>query len=72
MVRFKRIYEKIKNLNRKLLVALLCYFILILIALYLLLPVYTSYDSFLLGLVLCVFAILIVKTIIHSQDETSE
>jgi hypothetical protein len=68
----KRIIEKIRALNRRLIIALVCYLILIVVALYAFLPVRSSYDRFLLGLVLCVFAILIVKTIAHSEDDTAE
>jgi hypothetical protein len=58
-----------KKINRKLLIALTCYGVLILAALYFLLPVRSSNESFILGVVLLVFALLIVKTIVHSQDE---
>jgi ABC-type uncharacterized transport system permease subunit len=59
--------------NRRLLVAFACYLVLILIALHALLPVRTSNDRFVLGFVLCFFAILIVKTIAHAaQDEDPE
>jgi hypothetical protein len=63
---------KLKRANRKLIVALACYFVLILIALYELLPVRTSNDRFILGFVLLVFALLIVKTIVHAKDDTPE
>jgi hypothetical protein len=55
--------------NRRLLAALICYGILILIALYALLPVRSSNEGFVLGLVLFVFVILIVKTLAHAEDE---
>jgi hypothetical protein len=58
-----------KKINRKLLIALICYGVLILAALYMLLPVRSSNESFILGVVLLVFALLIVKTIVHSQDD---
>ena len=59
--------------NRKLMIALACYLALILIALYGLLPVRTSNDRFVLGFVLCFFAILILKTIVHAvQDQNSD
>jgi hypothetical protein len=61
-----------KKVNRKLLIALVCYGVLILAALYLLLPVRSSNESFILGVVLLVLAILIVKTIAHSQDDDDE
>jgi hypothetical protein len=61
-----------KTVNRRLIVALACYGVLIGIALFALLPVRSSNEGFVLALVLCVFAILIVKTIAHAQDEESE
>jgi hypothetical protein len=64
--------EKIKAANRRLLAALACYCVLILIALYTLLPVRSSQEAFLLGVVLFIFAILIVKTLVHAADDTPE
>ena len=59
--------------NRRLLTALACYLALILIALYVLLPARTSNDRFVLWFVLCFFAILIIKSIIHAaQDQKME
>lgn len=59
--------------NRRLLAALACYLVLILIALYALLPTRSSNDRLILGFVLCVFTILIIKSIIHAgEDENSE
>ena len=59
--------------NRRLLAALACYLVLILIALYALLPVRTSHDRFVLWFVLCFFAVLILKTIVHAvQDRHSD
>jgi hypothetical protein len=63
---------KLKGASPRLFVALACYLILILIALYGLLPVRTSNDRFVLGFVLLVFALLIIKTIIHTKDDKSE
>ena len=63
---------KLKRANRKLIVALSCYFILILIALFELLPIRTANDRFVLGFVLLVFALLIVKTIVHSAEDKAE
>jgi len=57
-----------KKDSRKLIVAISCYGVLILAALYFLLPVRTSNEKFILGVVLAVFALLIVKTIAHSDD----
>jgi hypothetical protein len=57
----------------RLLAALACYLVLILIALCALLPVRTSQDRFVLWFVLCFFAVLILKTIVHAvQDQNSE
>jgi hypothetical protein len=61
--------EKIKNSNLRLIGALACYFALIVLALVALLPARTSNDRFVLGLVLALFAILIIKTIAHSQND---
>ncbi|MBN1566925.1 MAG: hypothetical protein JXA73_03705 [Acidobacteria bacterium] len=59
--------------NRRLLIALGCYLILIVIALIALLPVRNSHERFVLGFVLCFFAILIVKTIVRTiQDRNPE
>jgi hypothetical protein len=54
--------------HRKLMIALACYAVLIAIALYTLLPVHSSNDRFILGFVICFFAILIFKTIIQAAD----
>lgn len=58
-----------KRTNRRLLVALICYGVLFLAALYLLLPVRSSNESFILGVVLIFFALMIVKTI-RFRDKT--
>ena len=50
-------------------IAMACYCILALIALFVLSPVRNSQEGFLLGLVLFVFAFLALKTLIHAQDE---
>ena len=63
---------KLKGASRRLFIAMTCYLVLILIALYGLLPVRTSNDRFVLGFVLLVFALLIVKTIVHARDDKSE
>jgi len=49
--------------NRRLVIALACYLVLIVTALVVFLPVRTSNDRFVLWLVLAFLAILIVKTI---------
>ena len=60
--------ERLKRLPPRLWLALFCYGVLILVGLYVLLPVRSREDWFLLGMFLAVFAILMVKTIAHSQD----
>ena len=75
MIRFPplaTLRAKLKGPSPRLFIALACYFVLILIALYGLLPVRTSDERFVLGFVLLVFALLIVKTIIHAKDDKSE
>lgn len=57
-----------KKNNRRLIAAMICYGVLIMAALYLLLPVRSSNDAFLLGVLLLFFALLIIKTLVHSQD----
>jgi hypothetical protein len=63
---------KLAAANRRLLTAMACYCILIVIALYALLPVRSSNEGFILGVVLLVFAVLIVKTLAHAADEDLE
>ncbi len=58
--------------NKKLIIGLACYAVLIAIAVYALQPIRTSNDRFLLGFVLCFFAILIVKTIIRFFQDRNE
>ncbi len=66
------LFAKLKTANRRLLAALACYAVLIGIALYTLLPARTYYEQFILGLVLVVFALLILKTFVHSDDDKIE
>jgi hypothetical protein len=61
--------NKLAAANRRLLIALTCYFVLIGVALYVLLPARTQNDSFMLLMVLFVFTILIVKTLAHADDD---
>jgi hypothetical protein len=63
------IRERIARANRRLLIAMACYFVLIGVALYALLPIRTKDDGFLLIIVLCIFTFLIVKTLDHADDE---
>jgi hypothetical protein len=65
----KKLLEKIKGGNRRLIVALAGYLILILIILYSFLPVQTRDDQFFLALILGLFAILIIRTIAHSKND---
>jgi hypothetical protein len=60
---------KIKKLNRRLLIAMICYGVLVLAALYALLPVRTKQETYILTAVLLIFFLLIVKTLVHSKDE---
>jgi hypothetical protein len=63
------IREKIAHANRRLAMAMACYFVLIGVALFVLLPVRSKDDGFVLIIVLCVFAYLIIKTLDHAEDE---
>jgi hypothetical protein len=54
--------EKIKAANRRLIAAMSCYLVLIAAAVWML-------DGFLRAMVLFIFAILIVKTLVHAADE---
>jgi hypothetical protein len=65
----KPFFDKIKKLPDRLLICLGCYLVLILVGLYVLLPVETREERFILGIFLAVFAILIVKSIVHSKQE---
>jgi len=69
---FSNLRAKLKSANRRLLVAMACYLVLILIALYGLLPVHNSNDGFVLGFVLLVLTLLIVKTLAHAEDDKTE
>jgi hypothetical protein len=69
---FSNLRAKLKGANRRLIIAMACYLALILIALYELLPVRTSNDGFVLGIVLLVFLLLIVKTLVHAEEDKTE
>ncbi len=60
------IVRKIKTTNRRALFGILCYLVLLGIALYVLLPVRTSEERYLLGFVLFVFTVLIFRTLLHA------
>jgi len=66
----KPFLEKIKQLPARLLIALGCYLVLVIVGLYVLLPVRTQEDRFLLGIFLAVFAILALKTVIHANKDS--
>ena len=55
--------------KRRLIVALTCYGVLILGTLIALLPVRSSNETFILVVLLLFFALLIVKTIAHSDED---
>ena len=58
-----------KKGKRRLAIAMICYGVLILVALYVLLPVRSSNDSFILVVLLLFFALLIVKTIRFKDED---
>jgi hypothetical protein len=58
-----------KTNRRRLTIAMICYGLLISVALYGLLPVRSSNEGFILSVVLLVFLLLIIKTVAHSEDE---
>jgi hypothetical protein len=64
-----KLVEKIKGANRRLIVALAGYLVLIILILFTFLPVQTRDDQFFLALVLGLFAILIIRTIAHSKND---
>jgi hypothetical protein len=68
MSRLTDLGEKLKKLNRRLLVAMICYGVLIAAALYALLPVRSQNETFILTVVLLVLGLLIIKTLVHSND----
>ena len=59
--------EKIKQLPPRLLIALGCYLVLIVVGLFIFLPIRNQDDRILLAFFLAVFAILAVKTIVHAN-----
>lgn len=58
-----------ENKKLRLIIGMSCYGVLILAALYLLLPARTSNEKFILFVVLAVFALLITKTLAHSDPD---
>jgi hypothetical protein len=63
------IKERLKKGNRRLLAALSCYIMLIILACYLLLPARSRNDQFLLLAVVGFLTYLALKTLHHSDDE---
>jgi len=61
----KNILKRIKQLPPRLYIALFCYAVLILVGLFVILPVRSREEQFLLWVFLAVFAILIVKTVVN-------
>jgi lipopolysaccharide export LptBFGC system permease protein LptF len=61
--------NKFRAANRRLIIAMSCYCMIALAALFALLPARSSDEQFLLGLVLFVIGFLAIKTLVHSQDE---
>jgi hypothetical protein len=59
--------EKVKCANRRVLFAMVSYLALIGVALFVLLPVKTQEERYLLGFVLFIFCLLIFKTLIHAR-----
>ena len=53
-------------------IAMICYGVLILVALLGMLPVRTSNDAFILLVFLLVIALLIIKTLAHSENEDEQ
>jgi hypothetical protein len=59
--------EKVKSANRRALFGMVCYLALVGVALYVLLPIRTQEERYLLGFVLFIFCLLIFKTLIHAR-----
>lgn len=58
-----------KKVKSRLVIAMICYAVIIAVALYGLLPVRTQQESYILLAFLLVIFLLIVKTVVHSNDE---
>jgi uncharacterized BrkB/YihY/UPF0761 family membrane protein len=67
-----RLLEKIQTGKGRLAAAMICYAILLAIALYTLLPARSQQERFIVGAVVAVFVLLAVKTMAHSEDDGSE
>ena len=59
-------FKKIKSTNRRLLFALICYVVLLGASLYVILPIQSKEERYLLGFILFVFTILIFRTLLHA------
>ena len=66
----KTLRDKIKRLPPRLLIALGCYLALVSVGLYVLLPVRSREERFLLGIFLAIFAILAWKSIVHANKRS--
>ena len=62
--------EKIKKLPPRLLISLGCYIVLLAAGLFVLLPVRSQEDRYVLGFFLAVFTIFTWKTIVHAKKGT--
>ena len=60
--------EKVRK-NRRLVIAMACYGVLIAAALYMLLPVRNKDEAFVLWAVLLVLLLFIIKTLAHSDED---
>jgi hypothetical protein len=63
----KTFREKIKEVSPRLLFALGCYLVLFIAGLFVLLPIRSREDSYVLAFFLAVFCIFIWKTIVHAN-----
>jgi hypothetical protein len=60
--------EKLKTAKGRLFAVIICYAVLLAIALYALLPARSSNERFLVGTVVAVFVLLFIKTMKHADD----
>jgi hypothetical protein len=67
-----RLSVKLKTAKGRLVAVIACYGVLLAIALYAILPARSSQERFLVGTVIAVFVLLFVKTMRHSEDDSSE
>jgi hypothetical protein len=69
---FKLLFERLKTAKGRLVAVLACYAVLLAIALYVLLPARSTYEQYLVWTIVAVFVLLFVKTMKHSEDDSSE